>query len=59
MKALIGDIGNTITKICLIDVKNFRINKIFYFSSKYINSSVFLKKMFKKILKKNNISKML
>ena len=57
MKALIGDIGNTITKICLIDVKNFRINKIFYFSSKYINSSVFLKKMFKKILKNNNISK--
>ncbi len=34
MKALIGDIGNTTTKICLVDVKSFKINKIIYFNIK-------------------------
>jgi len=28
MKALVGDIGNTITKVCLIEVKTLKI-KIF------------------------------
>ena len=27
MNALIGDIGNTTTKICLIEIKNFKIKK--------------------------------
>ena len=57
MNALIGDIGNTITKICLIDVNNFKIKKILYFDSKNINSNYLLKKNFIKILKKENFTK--
>ena len=31
MNTLIGDVGNTITKICLIESKTFKIKKIIYF----------------------------
>ena len=31
-------IGNTITKVCLVDTKIFNIKKIFYFNSKQIKS---------------------
>ena len=44
MYSLIGDIGNTITKICLIELKTFKIIKIVYFNSIKINSNAFLKK---------------
>ena len=57
MNAFIGDIGNTITKICLIDTKNFKIKKIIYISSKNIDSNYYLKKIIKKIIKNKNISK--
>ena len=57
MYSLIGDIGNTITKICLIELKTFKIIKIVYFNSIKINSNVFLKKSLKKIIKKRNINK--
>jgi len=57
MIALIGDIGNTVTKICLIETKNLKIKKIIYFSSKNISSTKFLKKNLKKILKRKNIFK--
>ena len=57
MNALIGDIGNTITKICLIDTNNFKIKKIIYISSKNIDSNYYLKKIIKKIIKNKNISK--
>ena len=57
MNALIGDIGNTITKICLIETKNFKIKKIIYISSKNIDSNYYLKKIIKKIIKNKNISK--
>jgi len=50
MQAIIGDIGNTITKICLI--KDFKIEKIIYFNSKKNLFNYFLKKKFKKIIKK-------
>jgi len=50
MHAIIGDIGNTITKICLI--KDFKIEKIIYFNSEKILFNYFLKKKFKKIIKK-------
>ena len=50
MKAIIGDIGNTITKICLI--KDFKIEKIIYFNSRKILFNSFLTKKFKKIIKK-------
>ena len=56
MNVLIGDIGNTITKICLIESKNFKIKKIVYFDSKYIYKKNFLKKKISKIIKKQKIS---
>ena len=31
MKIIIGDIGNTLTKICLIEEKNFRIKNLEFF----------------------------
>ena len=57
MNALIGDIGNTATKICLIEIKTFKIKKIIYFNSNNIFSKNFLKKNLKKILKKEPINK--
>ena len=52
MNFLIGDIGNTSTKICLIEDKTFKVRKVVYFNSKNLNSNIFLKKIFKKIFKK-------
>ena len=44
MKVLIGDIGNTITKICLVEIKSLKIKKIIYFNSNNISSKNSLKK---------------
>ena len=54
---LIGDIGNTITKICLVEIKNYKIKKIIYLNSKksYLNKYLIL--AFKKLMKDNKISK--
>jgi len=57
MNILIGDIGNTTTKICLAKTRNFKVTKTFFFPSKNILSNKFLSKTFKKILKNNNINK--
>ena len=57
MNVLIGDIGNTITKICLIEIKTFKVKKIIYFNSKNISSKNFLKKSFKKIFKKKSVDR--
>jgi type III pantothenate kinase len=57
MNILIGDIGNTVTKICLVERKTYKIKKIIYFNSGNISSEVFLKKKFNSELKKVNISK--
>jgi len=57
MNVLIGDIGNTNTKICLIEIKTFKIKKIISFNSNNISSKNFLKKNLKKILKKKSINK--
>ena len=57
MNTLIGDIGNTITKICLIEDKNFKIKKIIYFNSRDISSKNSLKKNIKKIIKSKDINK--
>ena len=48
MNALVGDIGNTITKVCLIEIKTFKIKKIIYFDSSKISSSNYLKNELKK-----------
>tara|TARA_B100000029_G_scaffold36377_1_gene34202 strand:- start:3024 stop:3803 length:780 start_codon:yes stop_codon:yes gene_type:complete len=55
MNVLIGDIGNTITKVCLIEIKKLKIKKIFHFESKKILSNKFLKKEFQKITKNKSI----
>ena len=57
MNALIGDIGNTTTKICLIETKTFCIKNIIYFNSSNIYSNNVLNKKFRKIIKKNPICK--
>ena len=57
MNALVGDIGNTITKICLIETNTFSIKKIIYFNSNKIVLKDYLKKNLKKIVKNKNINK--
>jgi len=57
MNALIGDIGNTVTKLCLIETSNFKIRKIVYFSSKKILTDFFIKQKLKKIINKKTIKK--
>ena len=58
MKILIGDIGNTNTKICLVEFNSFKIKKLIYFNSKKIKSKSFLRKTLKKIIKNEKIFKM-
>ncbi len=57
MKILIGDIGNTNTKICLVEFNSLKIKKLIYFNSKKINSKNFLKKTLKQIIKNEKIFK--
>ena len=47
MKILIGDIGNTITKFCLIENRTFKINKIIYFDSSKTIQQRYIKKKIK------------
>ena len=55
MKALVGDIGNTNTKICLIETKNFKVKKMIYFNSINILLKNFLKKKLKTIIKNKSM----
>ena len=55
MYILIGDIGNTVTKLCLVDVRTYKLNNIVYLSSKGILNKKILKNTFKKIFSKKNI----
>ena len=57
MNVIIGDIGNTTTKICLVESKNYQIKKIIYFNSNKIYSLRYLRTIFKKIIKKRKIHK--
>ena len=57
MNVLIGDIGNTITKVCLVDIQSYTFNKVIYFNSRNISSKNFLKTSLKKILNKKKIHK--
>jgi len=57
MNALIGDIGNTITKICVIEIHTFKIMKTIYFNTNKISSIDFLKQNLKKFFKNKNIHK--
>ena len=55
MRVLIGDIGNTVTKLCLFESKNSKIKKIFYFNSVNYKNMKALKNCFKKLLREKNI----
>ncbi len=55
MNILIGDIGNTKTKICLIDYKTSKIIKVLYFDSIKIKSLFFIKNILKKFFYKKKI----
>ena len=57
MEVMIGDIGNTITKICLLNINKFKPKKIIYINKKEITSRILLKKKFKKILRNKSINK--
>ena len=57
MDVLIGDIGNTITKICLIENKNFKVKKVAYFESEKILIKNFLRRKLKNIFKNKEINK--
>ena len=57
MYALIGDIGNTITKVCLIETTTYKIKKMSYFKSNNISSKNFLYNNLKKIIKKKSMNK--
>ncbi len=57
MYVLIGDIGNTITKICLVGIKSFNVKKIIYFNSSNITSKNLLKKNIKRIAINKSINK--
>ena len=57
MNALVGDIGNTITKVCLIETKTFKIRKIIYLDSSKIFLSNYLKNGLRKIIKRKSINK--
>ena len=57
MNVLIGDIGNTITKMCVIEIRTFKIKKTIHFNSNNIPSKNFLSKNLKKIFKNKIIYK--
>jgi pantothenate kinase, type III len=58
MKFLIGDIGNTLTKICIFDLNKSNISEIKSFNTKKISNTKYVKSNFK-FLKKNKVSKSL
>ena len=50
MYYIVGDIGNTSTRICLLN-KKFKIFKSIIFKTKKIYNSGFIKKIFKRLIK--------
>ncbi len=50
MNILIGDIGNSNTKLCLVDSETFLIKRTISFNSNYISSFKFLKKTFSRFV---------
>ena len=57
MNVLIGDIGNTVTKICLVETKSFKIIKTIHFQSEKILLKNFLKKRLKNFFIGKKINK--
>ena len=57
MNIIIGDIGNTVTKICLVKIKTNKVLKITYLNSDKIRSYSYLKKNLKTVITNKKISK--
>ena len=57
MNILIGDIGNTSTKICIINNKELKPKKILLLESKKIYSKKYVIKKLSKLIKKKTIKK--
>ena len=57
MNTLIGDIGNTIIKICLVEIRTLKIKKISFLNSNKITSKKYLKKKLSDLLKNSNVNK--
>ena len=57
MNIIFGDIGNTLTKICIVNNKKFKIKKTFYFKSSEILSPKLLQKNLNKILENKSLHK--
>ena len=57
MYLLIGDIGNTITKFCLVNQSNYKIKKIVYISSNTFSKKENIKVTLKNILKSKKVNK--
>ena len=57
MNILIGDIGNTVTKICLANTKTFKVKKVTYFDSKKILLNKTINKIIKKVIDKKKYHK--
>ena len=57
MNILIGDIGNTVTKICLVRSKTMKVKKIIFFDSKNITEKNFVKKKLRGLIKNKSINK--
>ena len=58
MNILIGDIGNTITKICLLEKKRLKVKKIVYINSKDLMSKNLLKKKLESIAGTKSMNKL-
>ena len=58
MKYLIGDIGNTSTKLSIFNSK-FKIVKSYHIDTIKLNNKIFLSNFFKKIIKKGICKKIL
>jgi len=56
MYTLIGDIGNTVTKVCLIRTKNLKIHKIIHLETKKLKSKKYIQKNFKKMLRNKSVN---
>ena len=58
MNYLVADIGNTLTKICIINLK-FKITKVYQIETAKLYSQIFLKNFFRKVLKNKIKNKIL
>jgi len=57
MIIIIGDIGNTLTKICLVNFKSFKVKKIIYLDTSKIYSKSYLKSKLNNFINKQEVYK--